>query len=244
MDISIIFVKNFINVIIIHLILITFSLFVIPQAYSLDSNHTHDINSKPYGQTYQEWASKWWQWHMSIPAADHPRENYSPENCAINQNGPVWFLADGISIRPDPRVVEQRECTIPANTSIIVQVLGGECDYGEWSTDAEVITCVNEGINGGEVFAKIDGTEISELQNSRIGTFWFNITIPEGNPYNADPGTYRAAVDGYFLFLKPLTPGTHTLEIKGYHGPSGGAYGGTAFGSFHDMHVNYKLIVK
>ena len=104
--------ENFKNMLIIHFILLSSTVITIPQAYSLYSNYSYDLNSNPYGQTYQQWASKWWQWHMSVPAAEHPRENYSPENCSINQNGTVWFLADGISIRSDPNEAEQRECTI------------------------------------------------------------------------------------------------------------------------------------
>ena len=36
-----------------------------------------------------------------VPSSQHPRENYSPDNCAINQSGPVWFLADGAPVRAD-----------------------------------------------------------------------------------------------------------------------------------------------
>ena len=31
---------------------------------------------------------------MGIPSDKHPRIGYTPEKCSINQQGPVWFLAD------------------------------------------------------------------------------------------------------------------------------------------------------
>ena len=229
---------------IITLIITLVASITLQHGYALASYYTYDLDSKPYGQTYHQLASKWQQWHISVPSSQHPRENYSPDNCAVLQRGPVWFLADGAPVRADPSKAEERECVIPSNTSIIVQVLGGECDYGTEKTDSEVIACVNEGIDKGRVSAFIDGEEITELKNSRIGPYWFNISIPEDNIYQAEPGTFRAAVDGYFLFIKPLSPGNHTLEIKGQNIPMGASFGGPPVGSFHDMHVIYKLTIK
>jgi hypothetical protein len=84
-------------------------------------------NSSPYNIAYQEWPAKWWQWHMSIPADVHPRENYLPERCGLNQDGPVWFLPDG----PNNPTQQVRTCVIPSDKSILIQVVGGECDYEE-----------------------------------------------------------------------------------------------------------------
>src|SRR5215510_14830182 len=57
-----------------------------PGVYSKDAS--------PYDIPYGDWIGRWWQWTMSIPTAEHPRDGYSPEKCAARQNGPVWFLAD------------------------------------------------------------------------------------------------------------------------------------------------------
>ena len=51
-------------------------------------------NSSPLVTPYKDWIAKWWQWTMSIPTSEHPRDAYSEEKCEINQVGPVWFLAD------------------------------------------------------------------------------------------------------------------------------------------------------
>jgi hypothetical protein len=61
---------------------------------------------------------------MSIPTSEHPRDAYSEEKCAVNQEGPVWFLADQLGGR------EERTCTIPAGKAILIPLLTGECDYG------------------------------------------------------------------------------------------------------------------
>jgi hypothetical protein len=41
-------------------------------------------------------------------------------------------------------------------------------------------------------------------------TRFFNITIPEDN---IKPGTYKAVAHGYFVFLKPLSAGQHTISL-------------------------------
>jgi len=48
------------------------------------------------------------------------------------------------------------------------------------------------------------------VRNSSI----FNMTIPKVNRYEVDAGIYPAVVDGYYLILKPLTPGEHALSYK------------------------------
>jgi hypothetical protein len=170
-------------------------------------------NSSPYNIAYQEWPAKWWQWHMSIPADVHPRENYLPERCGLNQDGPVWFLPDG----PNNPTQQVRTCVIPSDKSILIQVVGGECDYEEETNknDEDVKLCIASGNDGARVFASVDGSEIKNFSSYKSGYHWFNITIPDKNVYDAVPGTYRAAVDGWFLFLKPLPVGEHKLVLKG-----------------------------
>ena len=222
-------------------ILFSITLSMIHFSDATPSNLSYDLDDNIYGESYQYWASQWWQWHISLPhIADkddkqntsliHPRDAYTPEKCAWNQNNKdVWFLADGPNRGPDaedPVVrMNERTCNIPADKSIIVQLLGGECDFGEvdengvrvHQNDGDIVNCVNKGIDGFKVSASLDGIELSDLQNKRIGHYWFNITVPKDNFYSEPAGIYRALTDGYFLFLKPLSPGEHELVIKGDH---------------------------
>ena len=47
----------------------------------------------------------------------------------------------------------------------------------------------------------------------RIDSGFYNITIPTDNVFKEKPGTYRAFTNGFFVFLKPLHPGTHDLHL-------------------------------
>lgn len=210
--------------------------FIFPFQYSFSSsNLTHELDSSIYGKSYKHWASEWWQWHISLPAEEHPRENYTPEACSLNQVGPVWFLADFPNKSPFYPSSEERECSIPPGKSVIIQIVGGECDYELYNNDDEVKSCVDNELIGTTVKASLNGDNLN-VQDKRIGHYWFNITIPKDNIYDAKAGTFRALVDGYFLFLKPLPPGNYDLVVEGSTIND--------INPVHNIFGKYKLIIK
>jgi hypothetical protein len=187
--------------------------------YSKDSN--------PFGIPYSEWIGKWWQWHVSIPhnaSSLHPRESYSPEKCAWNQdqNGPVWFLPDGRNLGPfEINNVEQRDCTVPQDKAILVQIYGGGCSFGEgFKTEKELEDCVNLGLDKVSFKAILDGTQVMSSANRYdylSEHHKYNLTYVKDSLYAkqvTEGGTYKAMAGGYFLFLKPLSPGIHKLYFE------------------------------
>ncbi|NAL78697.1 hypothetical protein [Nitrososphaera sp. AFS] len=169
----------------------------------------YSTNSSPYGIPYQQWAEKWWQWSFSIPQEDHPRQNNTASNCARGQSGPVWFLADSLS------GTVQRTCVIPTGKSILVGLLTGECDRSDPTlhNDQDVRQCATEGNDYGVIGATLDGVQLQNLNQYRIDSGFYNLTIPPDNIYKEKPGMYRAFTNGFFAFLQPLHPGTHDLHL-------------------------------
>lgn len=187
------------------------SLNIAPIVAQDDNASTYSKNSSPFDVPYSQWLPRWWNWSMSIPTSEHPRENYTPEKCESNQDGPVWFLADQLGGR------EERTCTIPEGKAVFVPLLVGECDYGSPpennGDDAKTKQCAMEGDDYSVVQASLDGVKIANID--RVQSGFFNITKPiADNIYDNTPGTYRAFSDGYFLIMKPLSPGEHTLDLK------------------------------
>lgn len=45
----------------------------------------------------------------------------------------------------------------------------------------------------------------------------FMLNYSPGNQYDVPEGSYQAVVDGYYLIMKPLLPGEHTLKYKITH---------------------------
>jgi hypothetical protein len=169
----------------------------------------YSTNSAPYGIPYQHWIERWWQWSFSVPTAEHPRQNYTPEKCASGQHGPVWFLADLLS------GTEQRTCTLQAAKSILVSILSGDCDRSDPTlhNDQDVRQCATEGNDYGVISASLDGVRIQNLDQYKTDSGFYNLTIPADNIYKAPAGTHRAFANGFFLFLEPLRPGTHDLHL-------------------------------
>jgi hypothetical protein len=167
-------------------------------------------DSSPYGIPYGQWISKWWQWNMEIPAAQHPRDNYSPEKCSVNQAGPVWFLPDILTGK------EERTCTIPASKAILVPLLTGEKhDDGSTATpltDEQILNGAKAGNEYGIVSATLDGRQLVNLEQYRIQNP-HTITVPGDNIFKNKAGTFKGMADGFFVFLEPLPPGKHDLTL-------------------------------
>jgi hypothetical protein len=171
-------------------------------------------NSKPHGLTYGEWTAKWWQWGYSIPKDINPAYDDTGKNCAQKQNGPVWFLA-GTYGHP-----VNRKCDIPAGKAILFPILNSECSFAEFpklETLSELRTCaktIQDQVT--TLNATVDGVPISDLQKYRIQSPPFNFTLPLNNilglPSNI---TTQAIADGNWVFLKPLSPGSHKITFRG-----------------------------
>lgn len=170
------------------------------------------INSKSYGSSYGEWSAKWWQWLAQIPSSINPVNDKTGANCAQNQNGPVWFLAGS---NQGPAV---RDCTVPSGKAIFFPALTTECSYAEDSTlktEAQLRSCAINGDQGGITQVILDGMNFKSLQTYSIQSPLFNFTFPQNNILSAPPGPTQSVSDGVFVMLQPLSPGNHTVHLKG-----------------------------
>jgi hypothetical protein len=191
---------------------------VIPFAWGQTTNsnigpQSYPLDSKPYGLTYGEWTAKWWQWTISIPKDINPGGDTTGKDCALKQSGPVWFLAGTFG------GAATRTCTIPAGKAIMLPLINAECDYlakPNLKTEQQLLACAkseNEGITG--LDATVDGVKTQSLQNYRVQSPLFNFTYPTNNVNGAPVGSTQGVSDGYWVLLKPLPVGSHTVHIAG-----------------------------
>jgi hypothetical protein len=173
-------------------------------------------DSRPYGLSYGEWTVKWWQWFAAIAADKHPGGDNTGQNTGIGQNdNNVWFLAGTFGRGK----AAERKCAIPRGRSILFPVINYEMNTLEkpdLTTDLELLNHViqdqDDIIN---LDALVDSQKIP-IYRVRSEPSFFTITIPENNAVLAScGGTTRATADGYWVFLKPLTPGKHTIYFSG-----------------------------
>lgn len=177
------------------------------------SNLVHGLESRPYNTSYADWTEKWWQWIYSIPTDRNPSYDDTGKYCGENQKGPVWFLIQSF----EHDVV--RTCEVPRNTSLLIPLLNSECSYAEFpylKTEQELNDCakvMQNVVSGGN--ATLDGTNVPNLENYRVQTSLYNLTLPGNNILNLSSQITRSVADGNWLFLKPLAAGVHELKVKG-----------------------------
>jgi hypothetical protein len=185
----------------------------VPAESSSNNQNVFTIDSKPYNLTYSEWTAKWWQWAFSTPKQVNPVLDEDGKNCAQGQSGPVWFLAGTFG----GSVV--RECTIPAEKSIMFPILNSECSYAEFpnlKTESELRDCAKTFQDQvTQIEATIDGVGLQGLEKYRVQSPLFNLTLPENNALGIQVLSTQAVSDGNWVFLKPLTPGKHEIHFRG-----------------------------
>ena len=167
------------------------------------------------GLTYGEWSAKWWQYAVGVtdPNAD----------CTVNQTGPVWFLAGAPSSNGQPVPLS---CSVPAGKAIFVPVINAE-----WSTNEEgcgntypsLLACAAVFMD--QVTQRsfsIDGVPVDLGPNPQNQSTFrvqsppppFTINAIVGNSF-VPAGTGTSVADGFYVLIRPLTPGSHRLLFSG-----------------------------
>jgi hypothetical protein len=133
-----------------------------------------------------------------------------------------------------------QRCTISSNEGILIDLWSGECDAAmeEFrNASFKAISDCARGFDLGNIktTVKVDGNVISELQAVDYTTNVLNnavevntnemyLTLEKGTRIPTDEnklgGTYLAAAHGWFVILKPLDPGNHTIYYENRVGPT------------------------
>lgn len=184
-----------------------------------DPREVYAPDSCPYQTTYPEWTARWWKWVLETPRERNPlldlTGRYSGENQRYED---VWFLA-GSLIGGSQRV--ERKCQISNSKSILFPVSNNESSFVELpdlQCEAELRAESKADIDKvTRLAAAVDGLVFreSDLKKCRIQSPMFTIDLPKDNILNKRAGPTRAVSDGYWVFLKPLSPGLHNINFLG-----------------------------
>jgi hypothetical protein len=172
------------------------------------------------GNNYGDLTARWWQWILSIPAANNPNLDTTGADCAQGQEGQVWFLAGTFGGPP-----VTRSCTVPSGKSLFFPILDtafgngvGDCT-GPSDCDINALRGLAAANQDSpmDLEATIDGRKVSDPSQYRVvSSTAFNAFMPAGNVIGNPVGTYGPLVsDGYFLLVDPPKPGPHTIHFKG-----------------------------
>ncbi|MBP0595684.1 hypothetical protein J8I87_39825 [Paraburkholderia sp. LEh10] len=176
------------------------------------------------GNTYGDWSTVWWQHMTSIP--------FDPTtNCGYGQSGPVWFLAES----PSGKGAQSLSCTVPAGKAIFVPIINVECSTLEkppFSTSPNGMpngnfgcadeescrrcaTTYGDHIVASDLNASIDNTPVTNLTTFRAASPPFTFNAANKNVFINAVGRGTSASDGYWLLVRPLSVGTHTIRLHG-----------------------------
>ncbi len=187
-----------------------------------------------FGKSYSDLANAWSKWAWIEPAATNPVLDPDGSDCDRNQTGPIWFLAGTLAGVNDG--VAKRSCTIPAGRGIFFPISNGLSfapDFPEKGPPANVCLGYGKTVDGVrcdvnddiavapnlKLSVKIDGKAVPDLlaYRAQSGPGGFIFPIEPGSfwtGFGFAPGPrYPAVAAGYWMLLKPLRPGVHTLQF-------------------------------
>lgn len=192
-------------------------------AQALGNSQVVQPNTEEFGTSYSEWSARWWQWLVSIPAAQNPNLASGAVDCMLGQSGSVWFLAGSFG------GAYTRSCTIPAGKDLLVTPLTtlfgelgpgavSDCPGGPNTCDANMLrqSAADSQDNPKLLEVRVDNAQVKSLDQYRVASPVFNAFFPEGAIADIPTGQHGPLIsDGYFVLLKPLSPGVHTIHLKG-----------------------------
>jgi hypothetical protein len=188
------------------------------------------IESRPFNLSYAEWTGKWWQWVFSIPKCTNPLIDDTGKHCTRGQDGPVWYLAGTTG----STYYAERKCMIPGTKAILFPIIVSQFSFAEKPqimNNSELILHTSKDINQCSlVEAIIDGMNLHDQATSRIRYGPFNLHVRNDNIWDLKAGQTKAVSDGYWVFLKPLPVGDHTIEFHGVD-PN------------FETHVKYRILI-
>jgi hypothetical protein len=162
------------------------------------------------GLRQDEWSRAWWQWAASFEYEDSPVADRTGDRCAARQSGPVWFLAGTYGTR---RTI--RTCTVPAGKYLFFPLINyvvmrrptGTTSCAAVTRSAAEVTDEASGL-----LLDVDGVRHPGLERHRQAT---RECFDMGALMQPRTQVYPSAANGYYVMLRPLAPGRHTLNFGG-----------------------------
>lgn len=166
-------------------------------------------NQQVAGQHQAAWSQAWWQWAASFDDAQSPVADQTGELCGAKQSGPVWFLAGTYGTRRTVRlckVPKGKHLFFPLINYVVTRPVDRDVSCQSVMHSAARLTD-----DASALVLEIDGKRMKGLQAHRQPSKCFNIA-ERSTPKQF---VFPSAANGYYVMLKPLTPGTHVINFGG-----------------------------
>ena len=208
-------------------VVVVASLALIPFAGA--ASPAYSAKSKVMGKKLAEWSADWWQWAYTMPIGVNPLFDETGANAGVGQRGKVWFLCGVVN---QDGVASRTNVNVPAGKPLLVPVIATEWDnagllQSDWLTLEELKAKAKQfadGVDPASFVFTVDGVALTDVAKRRVASITFDYPVVTGAipvGFGADPGEiiYPAVGDGFWVMLKPLSPGiTHTIHWEAVKG--------------------------
>lgn len=178
------------------------------------------LSAQVDGKGYAALTSAWWQWAMAMPI--EPYLDPDGRFCDLGQEGSVWFLAG-----TDGSYDVERQCRVPADTHLLLPVINMMASTSLGAKQGtKARTCrelkASAAVNNDKLVSAvvlIDGVRVPDIASYRVRSedcFKLFPHVPDDERFV----TPTAASDGYWLLIRPLAPGRHTIVVGANYGAS------------------------
>jgi hypothetical protein len=167
-------------------------------------------NEKIGGKTQLELSVQWWQWAASFEQNESPVADRTGAQCANGQRGDIWFLAGTYGTK---RTI--RTCRVPYGKTLFFPLINYVVMPSEsGSTNCKLVTIDAERITDKPslLVLNINGQHFSNLQSHRLAT---RSCFDVGALTKEKQRIFPSAGNGYYVAIRPLPKGTHTVEFGG-----------------------------
>ena len=181
--------------------------------------------SHPFGFAMDTWAESWWRWELSIPSAENPLFSANFD-CSTHQDGPVFFI-------PPVAVGSQnlvRSCTVEHGKALAFSLSTVLNDYpcpdptfqpapGQSLFDFLLAGAMAGNADVAEIDVTLDGEPLKDIlayhfQSKDLMFFKGDLSLQSTLDSCLTGGVQPAAVDAFFILVKPLSPGHHTITRR------------------------------
>jgi hypothetical protein len=159
------------------------------------------------GRRVDAYPALWWQWVNRKRWGAQAFQDPTGAQCALNQHGPVWFLAG-----TDGTDAVTRACRVPGGKYVFLPLItmlvtstgtGHDCAWAKGQAAAN-----NAHVVATEV--RVDGQPV-DIAGLRMGSGCFDAYAQAD--YDSAPRGGESATDGYWLMLAPFADGAHTIRV-------------------------------
>ena len=216
-------------------LLASFFIFLALAPQNIFAVEFYSSEDPPLGIPFDEWMARYWNWVLSLTTAETSFDTPTP-GCLTNKSGSMVML-----MQTTFGGQKVQECEISSQDAIMIPLWIGWCDIKgdaafiniqdpDKTIDQQLSECALEQYNQGKIISnlKVDGIPVAKVDvratGSQVAGFTtdnvivqfskgFDLKIPnDTHKAGLIEGTWRAGSHGWWVFMKPLSAGMHSID--------------------------------